>query len=319
LLAALLLAPVDLAAQQRSVGAAKSGDRRSDARSSNDRGSADGKSGDRGSADRGERADRGGRTADHGDRGSVDRGSKPHNTLGKSTLASPQTPWWEQQRTPWWEKPQTPWWEQPNAAARLAANPVGSNVRGQHVNGRRDFKRHTGPGVIYVVSPYRYFPYSYPGTTESYVTPPAPTEVISPGQPQQQPAPVGFLRLEVEPRDSIQIFVDGVYIGTAADVGDDIPMVAGVRRIEIRARGFKPLIFDAEILDQRSITYRGSLDRDEAVRPEPPPAAVTVAPPAPPGSTTMYMIAGCYLGNVPPKASELRAGCDISKLTTSRP
>ena len=30
----------------------------------------------------------------------------------------------------------------------------------------------------------------------------------------------------------------------------------------------------------------------------------------------MYLIPGCYMGNVMPTAAMLRPGCDISKLTT---
>jgi hypothetical protein len=30
----------------------------------------------------------------------------------------------------------------------------------------------------------------------------------------------------------------------------------------------------------------------------------------------MYIIPGCYIGNAPPVADRLRAGCDINKLVT---
>ena len=33
----------------------------------------------------------------------------------------------------------------------------------------------------------------------------------------------------------------------------------------------------------------------------------------------MYVIPGCYMGNVSPKNVALPAGCDISKLTTISP
>ena len=33
----------------------------------------------------------------------------------------------------------------------------------------------------------------------------------------------------------------------------------------------------------------------------------------------MYLIPGCYMGNVSPTAAMLRPGCDISKLTTISP
>lgn len=53
------------------------------------------------------------------------------------------------------------------------------------------------------------------------------------------------------------------------------------------------------------------------VRPEPP------APPAPiivpTGSRTLYVIPGCYLGNVKPEADRLPAHCDISRLKIYEP
>lgn len=62
--------------------------------------------------------------------------------------------------------------------------------------------------------------------------------------------------------------------------------------------------------------------------PEPPvaPAEPEAEPALPPppivlptGSRTIYLIPGCYLGNVPPDASRLRAGCDIGRLKTYVP
>ena len=62
---------------------------------------------------------------------------------------------------------------------------------------------------------------------------------------------MGALRLDVEPKESLQIFVDGVYIGTPADLGDEIELAPGTRRIELRARGYRTLTFSAEIIDGR--------------------------------------------------------------------
>ena len=63
-----------------------------------------------------------------------------------------------------------------------------------------------------------------------------------------------------------------------------------------------------------------------APAPEPPPAPVIeveVAPPppivVPTGSRTLYVIPGCYLGNVPPDPSRLRQGCDLSNLKIHTP
>lgn len=57
----------------------------------------------------------------------------------------------------------------------------------------------------------------------------------------------------------------------------------------------------------------------------PPPEPPQPPPPPPPpvvvpiGNRTMYIIAGCYLGNVPPQAEDLPPHCDISKLVIRRP
>jgi hypothetical protein len=56
--------------------------------------------------------------------------------------------------------------------------------------------------------------------------------------------------------------------------------------------------------------------------PEPPPAPPEEPPPAPvmpTGSRTLYVIPGCYLGNVLPDVSRLPAGCDISRMKTHTP
>jgi hypothetical protein len=246
------------------------------------------------------------------DRASGDRGAQqrhPEQKEQKTGAPTPAKPWWEQRQTPWWEKKQTPWWERDHLPSW--------EIQKQRAENRRDFKRHSGSGVIYVVPSYGYFPTTLPGTNQFGVTPPPPTQWVPPGPPEPPPAPAGVLRLEVEPRESLQIFIDGVYVGTPADLGDEIALTPGTRRIELRARGHKPMIFSAEIVDQRSITYRGSLDRDEAAPDPPAPAVVRPAPVS--GNTTMYMIPGCYLGNVAPRASELRPGCDIARLTTLRP
>ena len=203
-----------------------------------------------------------------------------------------------------------PAWEQTNVAR--------PQFDRDHDRRRSDTQRRSGrndrPTVVYVVPPYRFFPNSIPTTTPFVVSPP-PAPIIA--VPEPPPAPVGFLRLDVEPRDAAQIYVDGVYVGTPADLGDEFDLVPGTRRIEVRARGYKTLTFDAEIVENRSITYRGALERDATVPPPPPspkPPVVVAT-----GSKTMYVIPGCYLGNVSPKEIVLPAGCDISKLTTFTP
>ena len=150
--------------------------------------------------------------------------------------------------------------------------------------------------------------------------------MVSQVPPPLPPPETGVLRLEVEPRQAVQVFVDGLYIGTLADVGDEIELRLGARRIELRAPGYRTLIFDTEIVSDRVIVYRGALERaPEAPAPQAPqtpqPPQAPQAPEAPqaPGSRIMYVIPGCYLGNVQPTAGMLRPGCDISKLITMTP
>ena len=56
-------------------------------------------------------------------------------------------------------------------------------------------------------------------------------------------------------------------------------------------------------------------------REEAPPAPREPEPPpfVPSGDRTVYVIPGCYVGNVPPKDVKLPANCDLSKVTTYVP
>jgi hypothetical protein len=288
--------PVPATAQQRRSEDRRTGDRGSSERSTADR---------RGNADRDDR-DRGSR--DRGDKGrDTDRGTPGRN----STKINPLVPSWEQKPAPWWENQATPWWERrqsPTSTTNTNRNAY-DNQREYH--GRR---YNNGSGVVYVVPSYPYFQ----ETVTTVETPPPPAPVITQRPPQPPPPAIGFLNLEVEPRELLQIYVDGVYIGTPADLGSELRLTTGVRRIELRARGYKTVSFDAEILEDRSITYRATLERDGAA-PAPPTQPAIVRPPAASGPSTMYMIQGCYLGNIAPKAADLRAGCDIAKMITFRP
>ncbi len=96
-------------------------------------------------------------------------------------------PWWEQRQTPWWEQKRTPSWERPQV---------------QHPSR----PGHGRPPVYYLLPPYGYFPYTTYGYGVSSVT----TEQVAP-PPQPE---TGFLRLEVEPHHLLQVFVDGLYVGT---------------------------------------------------------------------------------------------------------
>jgi hypothetical protein len=59
--------------------------------------------------------------------------------------------------------------------------------------------------------------------------------------------------------------------------------------------------------------------RETRVEPAPRPAEPTAPPYVPTGDRTLYVIPGCYVGNVPPKDVKLPANCDLSKVTTYVP
>lgn len=308
LVAIVLALPLSASAQQR-----RATDRRSDTSQSEQR-----RSGDR-------RAD---------DRRSDGRGSDERRSDAKRPSNGANLPWWERQPTPWWEgKPAAGWenrnlpgWENGNVARALLDRQRLQQQRAYQLRhnqlpppGSHRRSRYYGPTVVYALPTYGYFSESIVTTQQSAGTSPAQTAPVTATPLEPPPPPMGALRLEVEPRESLQIFVDGVYMGTPADLGDEIEIAPGTRRIELRAPGYRTLTFTAEIADGRSITYRGSLESlaASAPRADAPPPSVT--PPTPTGSRVMYVIPGCYLGNVSPKNVALPSGCDISKLTTISP
>lgn len=292
------------ASRDRDSGQRQSTQRQSDQRRSNDR-----------------RADQ-----RRSDRDDTDR--RPAPAVPRAWWEHQQAPWWERQGPPSWEqnkKPAAPAWQNTMNPARTLLNQMREEQQrkeaGDHDGDRdrrhRRFNRTFGSGVLYVVPTYPYIPLTQPETTNDDATQPSPAQAVTRIVPAPLPdppiPPMGMLRLEVEPKDALQIFVDDVYVGSPTDLGDEISLVSGTRRIELRASGYEPLGFDAEIVESRLITFRGALERDASVAPAP------VTQPATPGSKTMYLIPGCYLGNVAPKEINLRPGCDLSKLTTITP
>jgi hypothetical protein len=137
------------------------------------------------------------------------------------------------------------------------------------------------------------------------------TEATDDGRTLQQMRDVtpesGTLRLELEPAIESQLYVDGYYVGIT-DGNDDVDLAAGAHRVELRADGYEPVAFDVRLSSQRPVTYRARLAvARSAEQPMPPPTS---------GPMTLYVIPGCYAGNVPPAAVTLPAGCDATRLTT---
>jgi hypothetical protein len=115
----------------------------------------------------------------------------------------------------------------------------------------------------------------------------------------------GVLRLEITPASGLEYYVDGLYFGSSSTLGSLLEMNPGPRRIEVRAAGYKPLVFDTRIYAGSETTFRAAME------------PLTQQPPAQPtGNRTMFIIPGCYMGNAPPSAGELRPGCDINRLVT---
>ena len=260
--------------------------------------------------------------------GSNDRQNHRQNDRRNDRQNDRQLPWWEQRQLPWWER-QNPAavqrqsqeeWERSLVNPSRAAIELNRKAR----EAERVQRRRAQPTVIYALPPYRYF---YPNTTygygvesTTYITP-APPDVVAPPAPE---VVTGFLRLEVEPRHLLQVFVDGLYIGTPADLGDEFELRLGARRVELRAPGYRTLIFDTEIVADRTIVYRGQLEPSASASGASTASGAPSAPraplaPAAPASRTIYMIPGCYIGNVAPTADMVRPGCDLSKLITRAP
>ncbi|MEX2273655.1 MAG: PEGA domain-containing protein [Vicinamibacterales bacterium] len=74
---------------------------------------------------------------------------------------------------------------------------------------------------------------------------------------------IGSLRLKVDPSHA-EVFVDGLYRGVVDDfdgVFQRLKLEAGAHRLEVRAPGFKPLVFDVLVTPGETTTYRGDLQR----------------------------------------------------------
>ena len=180
---------------------------------------------------------------------------------------------------------------------------------------------HPRPSIIYIVPAYPWGPLATYSATKR------------PGylhaEVRERKAATGVLRLNVERSSLVQVYVDGFFVGTAADVDGRLELDEGEHRIELRAPGFQSVTFDVRIAAGQSITYSTPVEPLAPAPPDPPEAAgrpaASAAPPgdtatpAIPQKTTVYMIPGCYLGNVPPAQVRLAPGCDASKAISYEP
>lgn len=74
------------------------------------------------------------------------------------------------------------------------------------------------------------------------------------------------------------------------------------------------------VIVERPVTRIVEVEVPAQAPAEPPPPPKEPEPPfVPTGDRTLYMIPGCYVGNVPPQDVQLPANCDLTKVTTFSP
>jgi hypothetical protein len=155
-------------------------------------------------------------------------------------------------------------------------------------------------------------PYPAPGVSAGtgYPYPESP-QINGSDDRSAYPSPAGgWLELRLEP-GTAQVYVDGYYVGEVSDF--DRPggraVEPGPHHIEIRAPGYQTSAFDVRLLPDQPVTYREDLRSvSGSVSPRRAEAAAS--------GTTFYIVAGCYMGNVPPAQVPLPPGCDAAQVKT---
>ena len=119
----------------------------------------------------------------------------------------------------------------------------------------------------------------------------------------------GTLRIELQSGVDPQIFLDGYYVGLYSDaLGGELTVDAGAHALELHEDGYEPLHVDVQVPQDAVVTYRAEL---KWIVPSSPPVVEEPRPASPPPlPTTIYVIPGCYVGNVSPREAMLPAGCD---------
>jgi hypothetical protein len=119
----------------------------------------------------------------------------------------------------------------------------------------------------------------------------------------------GTLRLALSSGINPEIFIDGYYAGLFSEAGGELTLHAGAHTIELRETGYQSVRIPVNIQPNEVITYDvGLLPIVSAPLVNSAQSAEPTQPaPAP---TTIYVVPGCYIGNVPPQEVALPAGCD---------
>jgi hypothetical protein len=101
---------------------------------------------------------------------------------------------------------------------------------------------------------YRYPGYSRYGYGYGYAPPPGYYAFV-PGHSY------GGVRIDLPQRDA-QVYVGGYFVGIVDEfdgVFQQLNLEAGPHRIEVRADGYEPIVFDIRVQPGRTITYRASM------------------------------------------------------------
>ncbi|HEU5259617.1 MAG TPA: hypothetical protein VFU28_26705 [Vicinamibacterales bacterium] len=171
----------------------------------------------------------------------------------------------------------------------------------------RSDRFHQPASIVFLGWPY------WPWPTAEYPSSPTP----SPPSPPNRAT--GRLLLSLRSGVDPQIYVDGYYVGLFSDVGGELILDAGAHTIELQEEGFRDARVDVRIPLDGTITYYVDMKPIDAVPlPFSAPAAPasSTSPTAFPVPTTIYVVPGCYVGNVPPAQLKLPAGCDANGLVT---
>lgn len=145
---------------------------------------------------------------------------------------------------------------------------------------------------------YGAYPYSFTPFAERTLTMPAAMVTT------------GVVQFDITPSTALDYYVDGIFMGTSSQLGNQVETTAGGRRLEVRRAGYKPIAFDVRIAEGSITMFRGTLEPIAEVPGVPPPAI---------GGRTLYVIPGCYFGNIRPQQADLRQGCDLAAMKVRTP
>jgi hypothetical protein len=195
-------------------------------------------------------------------------------------------------------------------SVRAGRVPPRGGTRGDGFRGSR--RSVHSPGALVFVPAYGYgFGWPYvPDTLLPGSPVPGP-----PSLPPEQYIDTGRLHITLQSGGDPQVYVDGYYVGLLSDVEGELTLEAGAHALELREDGYETLHVDVQVGAGALVTYRGAMKRLAAARAPVAsvPAPPDVPPPPAPTPTTIYMIPGCYVGNVPPGDASLPAGCDAGR------